>query len=109
MGNIGRGELFEAIEYLALLRKRILGPLVLAEVNEPPISLRNIEAKAPALSHTLTATLASHNALDCLRALQSTAEIYIELRAGGVSIHHDAQDSALQALRELRHQFTSET
>ena len=78
--RIGRGELFDAIEGLSFLRKRVLGPLLLVKYGSPPWGVRNVEVVAPAELPRLVATLAEHNQESCLRALKEAANFYIYLR-----------------------------
>jgi hypothetical protein len=74
--KIGRGELFEALDGLAFLRARVLGPLALLKAGGRPAGVRKIEMVAPAFAHELRRTLAGYDAADCLRALRACIELY---------------------------------
>lgn len=100
-GKIGRGELFESIEYLAFLRSRVLGPLVLRAVDQPQIGIRRIEQIAPSVTGALEATLASHNADACLAALRASIELYRQLRPSEVQYRLDAERAVIEYLTEL--------
>jgi hypothetical protein len=69
-GKIGRGELFEALDLLSFLSSNVLGPLALQKVGKRPSGVRKIESLAPDFARRLEATLATHNASDCVRALR---------------------------------------
>jgi predicted nucleotidyltransferase len=79
--KIGRGELFEALDFLAFLRWRALGPLMLMAVGAQPNGVRRIEQLAPADAVRLEATIALHERASCLAALEACVRLYDELRA----------------------------
>src|SRR5678815_3323067 len=72
--KIGRGELFEAIDFLSFLRGAVLGPLALARAGARPSGVRKIETTAPAFAVELQHTIATHDAADCLRALRACVD-----------------------------------
>jgi predicted nucleotidyltransferase len=78
-GKVGRGELFEAMDFLAFLRAQVLGPLVLMEANALPFGVRRVELAASARVRDLRTTVASYEPADCLRALLQAARLYREL------------------------------
>ena len=78
--KIARGELFEAIDALAFVRARVLGPLVLSEAGAQPNGVRRAEQSAPARVGALSATLALHDRPSCWSALKATVELYTSLR-----------------------------
>jgi hypothetical protein len=78
--KIARGELWEALDFLAFLRARVLGPLALQRLGARPSGLRRLERRAPAVAADLRRTLAEHDRRSCLRALEATVEIYRLLR-----------------------------
>jgi len=96
-GKIGRGELFEAIEYLGFLRKRVLGPLYLGDTS----GLRRLESSDPALALEFRATLAGHDAGECLAALRACVELYRRRRSRGVTHRLEAERAVLEFLGEL--------
>ena len=79
--KIGRGEIFEALDFLSYLRGKVLGPLGLKRAGARPAGVRKIELAAPQLARALLGTVASHDAGTCLAALEATVELYRELRA----------------------------
>ncbi len=105
-GRIGRGEIFEAIDALAFLRKRVLGPLVLLERGELPAGVRRIEALAPEYVNSMRRTLPSYGALSCAEALHATADLYQQLRSTlgppDLVLRTPAEAAALAYLREVK-------
>lgn len=79
-GKIGRGELFEAIDFLSFIRSAVLGPLALRRAGARPQGVRRIETRDPDFAAALEATVARYDALDCLRALEACIALYRELR-----------------------------
>ena len=70
-GKIGRGEIFEAIEFISYLRANVLGPLGLQAAGARPGGVRKIEIFAPEFSRVLVQTVATYDASDCARAGRS--------------------------------------
>ncbi len=99
--KIGRGELFEVIEYLAFLRKRILGPLCLEEAGQKPSGLREVERAASQRSEELRATVGSHEARECLLALRATVGLYQSLRRSGIERRDEAEAAVEKYLVDL--------
>jgi RimJ/RimL family protein N-acetyltransferase/predicted nucleotidyltransferase len=83
-GKIARGELFEALDGLAFLRGRVLGPLALVRAGGRPAGVRRIERDAPDVARELLATVARVEAADCLRALRACIALYRDLRPSSV-------------------------
>jgi len=79
-GKIGRGELFEAIDFIAYLRTTVLGPLALSRAGARPQGVRRLEMHDRAFADSLTETVSSYDAAACLRALKACARLYLELR-----------------------------
>jgi hypothetical protein len=78
--KIGRGELFDAIDCLSFLRGNVLGPLALCRAGGRPAGVRKIEMIAPEFARELRRTVPDYNAVDCLRALRASIELYRSLR-----------------------------
>jgi hypothetical protein len=79
--KLGRGELFEALQYLEYVRGDVLAPLMARRAGLPARGVRHLESRLPADAEALTATLAAHEAGDIGRAIRATVELYRELRA----------------------------
>ena len=80
--KIGRGELFETIDFLGFLRARVLGPLLLERAGLTPAGVRRIEERLPEVVPALAATVPAHDRASCGRALLATIALYRELREG---------------------------
>ena len=109
--QIGRGEYFDAIEGLAFLRSRVLGPLMLIKNGKPPWGVRGVELAAPVELPRLISTLAEHNAISCLRALKSATDLYIYLRGynkAKLLNREEAQRRALQYLDSISDKVMAE-
>lgn len=79
--KLGRGELFEALDFLAFMRGRVFGPLVLDAAGAQPNGVRRLEQVAPDWVGPLAATVATYDAASIGRALRSAVELYVKLRA----------------------------
>lgn len=78
--KLARGELFEALNMIAYLRDRVLGPLALLEAKARPNGLRRIETLAPGRVPALRATLAGLDVTEIRLALEAAIACYRELR-----------------------------
>jgi predicted nucleotidyltransferase len=102
--KIGRGELFEAHDFLSFLRTRVLAPMALVQLGLRPSGVRRIEQVAPALATRLATTLAALEPSDALRAVHAAVVLYRELRAGVASkleLRSDAEAAAVAYLTEV--------
>lgn len=79
--KIGRGELFEACDFLAFLRAQVLGPLALERHGARASGVRRLEILAPELTVEMRATIAAYDGRSCARALGRAAELYRRLRS----------------------------
>lgn len=100
--KIGRGELFEALDFLAFLRGRVLGPLILQAVGAQPNGVRKIEQLAPAYAERLRATVAAHDAASCLAALEASVRLYEELRAPDAPSSAAASEAAMAYVAQIK-------
>lgn len=99
--KIGRGELFEALDFLSALRSMVLGPLILREAGARAAGVRRIETIAPSRAEELKRTVGAHDAADCRRALQACVELYRSLRGAAVQRNAAAEAAALRFLDGL--------
>lgn len=104
-GKIARGELLEAVDFLAFLRMSVLGPLALALYQAPAHGVRRVEtALPPALAARLAATVCSYDVRDCMRAFNAALDLYLALRerhAGAGFGDFRAQSAAQAYLLEI--------
>lgn len=106
--KLARGELFEALNMIAYLRDRVLGPLALLEAAARPNGLRRIETLAPGRIPALRATLAGLDAAEVRRALEAAIACYRELRtvlAPPGFVRSAAEQPAVAFLGEVEEQI----
>ncbi len=95
--KLGRGELFEALDFLAFLRGRVFGPLILDAAGAQPNGVRRLEQVAPDWVAPLAGTVASYDAASIGRALHAAVELYLALRAprtASVVVRPEAEHAA---------------
>lgn len=97
--KLGRGELFEVLDFLSFLRGVVLGPLALARARQRPSGVRRLDAVAP----QLRATVASYDASDAIRAMRAAIAEYRQLRddSGYVTRRVDAERVAMAYFDEV--------
>jgi predicted nucleotidyltransferase len=78
--KIGRGELFETIEFISFLRQTVIGPLLQIKEGQLPKGVRKIEWHAPEMIPELKKTIASHDAIACVNAMETIIDLYLMLR-----------------------------
>jgi hypothetical protein len=78
--KVGRGEWFEAYEFLSFLRVNVLSPLGLLRRGQRPAGVRRVEQVAPELARELRRTVATLERDSLLRALSAAVELYRQLR-----------------------------
>src|SRR5690606_580969 len=103
--KIGRGELFEAMDFLAFLRFQVFGPLVLLEAGAQPAGVRRVESVAPLRAAELQATVAMYDRESCIRCLYAAVDLYRSLRsadgASDVVANEAAESLALEYLANV--------
>jgi len=103
--KIGRGELFEAADFLAFLRAQVLGPLTLVEAGAQPSGVRRVEALAPNRAAQLEATMAAYDRGSCIRSVYVAVDLYRSLRnvvgAGKVVANEAAETVAMEYLANI--------
>jgi predicted nucleotidyltransferase len=78
--KIGRGEYFEALDFLGSLRGMVLGPLILERQGRRPQGVRRIEEYGGDYLPMLLQTIATHDRTSCLAALRAAIHLYRLLR-----------------------------
>ena len=103
--KLGRGELFEALDFLAFLRFQVLGPLALLAQGRRPAGVRKVETQAPLYLPELIRTIAPYDRLACMRVLQAAAAFYQKVRqhhaTGAFTVRIEAEEAALSYLDEI--------
>ena len=104
--KIGRGELFEAHDFLAFLRLQVLGPLLLSAAGARPTGVRRLESEAAPQAARLQLTLSSYSRSGCLDALEQAALLYRELRDSRGNeipeLRQDAEQASMNYLQSIR-------
>ncbi|MGV7208348.1 NUDIX hydrolase [Oxalobacteraceae bacterium A2-2] len=107
--RIGRGELFETLDFLSFLRTTVLGPLALSLHGAPPHGVRRVETVLPpSWLEQLKSTVVSCDAPDCIRGLRAAAALYRALRAalrGPAYGTPQAEQAALAYLYDIEQQL----
>jgi hypothetical protein len=100
--KIGRGELFEALDFTAFLRTRVLGPLALTEASAQPNGVRQVERDAPARARQMQETVARYDARDLVSSVRAAIALYREMRDQadhpGLQRRSEAEDAAVDYL-----------
>ncbi|MBH8572760.1 nucleotidyltransferase domain-containing protein [Nostocaceae cyanobacterium CENA369] len=79
--RLGRGELFEALDFLAFLRGQVLAPLAKVEAGRLPRGVRNLEREIPQRLGDFYQTIPTkHNQHEIAQAIQNSIHFYRQLR-----------------------------
>lgn len=109
--KLGRGELFEAFDFLAFLRGQVLAPLAKLEAGLLPRSLRNLEKEIPQYLGDFCQTIAAkHDRYEIAQALQNTIIFYRQLRDAvnlpDLVVRSSAEFASTQYLQQVIDSFT---
>lgn len=111
--KVARGELFEALGFLAFLRSSVIGPLSLTVAGQQPNGVRKLETRVPERRRELLATIGAYDARICAEALLACSEIYKQLRAelapSEFAKRSAVEDEALRYLEQLLDEITNAT
>lgn len=105
--KIGRGELFEAVDFISFLRTNVLGPLGLQRAGVRPSGVRKIEKLAPEFALKLRQTITGYDPVECLHALRASVDIYRTLRFDWKTKHtvSMAENVAMEYLSTIERSF----
>ena len=78
--KLGRGELFEVLDFLSFLRGEVLAPLAQHVRGRAPRGVRRFEQHLPDLVPLIAGTVASHDRDACAAAVVRAVEVYRTLR-----------------------------
>ena len=79
-GKIARGELFEALDALGMVRSVVLGPLAKIVDGKSARGVRKLESLPEKHKALMMKTVAGHDRRSCLEALHASIELYRDLR-----------------------------
>ncbi|MFN7915293.1 MAG: nucleotidyltransferase domain-containing protein [Vicinamibacterales bacterium] len=96
--KIGRGELFEALDALAFLRARVLGPPLLESAGVMPAGVRRLESAAGVHLATLRHTVAAHDRSAAVEGLRAAVALYRQLRPATLRRREAAEAEAVRYL-----------
>lgn len=103
--KLGRGELFEVIDFLSFLRGQVLGPLSSVKNKQLPRGSRKLEAVSPEDFADLQKTVASYDRKSCADAIFASILLYQKLRtdiAGTQLVKlEDAEKAAIKYLNKV--------
>jgi len=102
--KLGRGELFEVVDFMAFLRSQVLGPLAFVAEGQRPRGVRKLETGLPRYLSAFQRTLPALDAKSCADALLAAIQLYRELRqiTGGTRLRRrsDAEQASTQYLTQ---------
>lgn len=99
--KIARGEYFEALEFLSLLRTVVLSPLALKQQGLTPSGVRKIETRLPDFSAALKKTVATPDRQSLVVGFENCIELYLQLRnKEQVDINESAQKLCLDYFKQ---------
>jgi nucleotidyltransferase-like protein len=102
--KVGRGEFFEAVEFLSFLRSNVFGPLGKRQLGLRPAGVRRLEAVAPELANELKGTVAAPEAGSILAAIRLCATLYRRIRSTDLvrlQARTSAETAAMAYLAEI--------
>jgi hypothetical protein len=99
--KIGRGELFECLDALGMIRGLVLGPLLAMRTGARPQGARRLERLAPEETPALAATVGDHSVAGCADALRASIALYRELRDPAVERREAAEEATVAYLEEV--------
>ena len=110
--KIGRGEIFETIEFFSFLRKTVIGPLILMSKGKQARGVRKIEFDAPEYIERLKSSLAAHDKSSCCKAMFTAIDLYRELRElhkfEGFVLRADAERFAVDYFKGIDERFNNQ-
>jgi hypothetical protein len=108
--KIGRGELFEAFDFLGFLRMMVLGPLLHIKNGNQPRGVRKVETKlATEDFEALTKTAVPLNTTDLISALWKAIEVYENLRTHLFDSTIEQKNEAAKAVKVYLKEIETKT
>jgi hypothetical protein len=106
--KVGRGEFFEAVEFLSFLRSNVFGPLGKGQLGMRPAGVRRLEALVPDLANELKVTVAAPEARSILVSIRACVDIYRRIRAADPFPIHarvSAETAAMEYVVEVEQRY----
>jgi hypothetical protein len=107
--KIGRGEYFEAYDFLGFLRMTVFGPLLHLKHDNAPRGVRKVEQKLTVEDlQLLKGTMGEYNKTALLTALEHSVELYRILRTelfdGAILLNQKAEEKVMLYFKEIKNQ-----
>ncbi len=103
--KLGRGELFEVIDFLSFIRQSVLGPLSLVDHGQLPRGVRRLETLAPRHLAEMKKTIAGYDRASCAEACRAAIGLYRRLReeaaVPGLRLSSEAEVAAIRYFEEV--------
>lgn len=107
LAKVGRGEYFEAIDFLGFVRMVVLGPLLHISNDNLPRGVRKVETMlAPGQLEQLRETLGEHDRNSLIAAIESAVGLYRGLRVRlfrpEITLHKAAEERVMGFLDQIK-------
>ncbi|WP_412980309.1 nucleotidyltransferase domain-containing protein [Nostoc sp. UIC 10607] len=104
--KLGRGELFEAIDFLSFIRGQVLAPLAKMQAGLLPRGVRNFETELPHLLADFRQTIPmKYDSFEIAKAFQHSIYLYRQFREGlnkpELVVHSSAETASMQYLQTV--------
>lgn len=105
--KIGRGELLEALDFIAFLRLQVLGPLLHLKNKNLPRGVRKIETQIDEEDFAaLLYTIPTYNCSSILNSLEKAVLLYQQLRrnlfTSNINLHIDTEKKVIEYLEKIK-------
>lgn len=105
--KLGRGEYFEALDFLSFLRTTVLGPLLLVDNGHHPRGVRKVEFNLSGENlDKLKSTIVGYSPASIIEGLEQSISLYREVRASvfGPNVHYrcNVETRSMEYLGEIK-------
>jgi predicted nucleotidyltransferase len=101
--KIGRGEYFEAMDFLGFLRMVVFGPLLHIKNDKLPRGIRKVEMQLdPSDLEQLKSTIAQYDRQSLITALENAITIYRDLRKDTIIFQKETEKEVMEYLQVIR-------
>jgi predicted nucleotidyltransferase len=105
--KIGRGEYFEAYDFLGFLRMVVFGPLLHIKTGNLPRGVRKVETQLSSKDFdSLKATIANYNKESLMAALENAIDLYKKLRptlfSSSIKLNQSAENAVMDYLNKIK-------
>lgn len=105
--KLGRGEDFEALDFLSYIRSTVLAPLLQIKNRNLPRGLRKVESRLAATDlNALKSTIAGYDAAFLFTALENSVRLYQQLRDDlfddKIQLHTEVEKKVILYLHEIK-------